>query len=169
MLTILVSVSRLVLAGVALHLGSAIGPACAHCAGGDSDAARSVRQTPAPAAELWPAERPRLEPTHSRQQLAHAIVVRTSPEESGVAPESLGTVDVWYDAGIRNEFAALAVINADGDRVDNRDAAIDRTDQSHVSASVGVLAPGTYTVRYRAMSADGHLVSGAWGFEVRSK
>jgi len=101
--------------------------------------------------------------------LAHAIVVRTSPEESGVAPETLGKVDVWYDAGIRNEFAALAVINADGDRVDNRDAAIDRADQSHVSASVGVLAPGTYTVRYRAMSADGHLVSGAWGFEVRSE
>jgi methionine-rich copper-binding protein CopC len=105
----------------------------------------------------------------SRQRIAHAIVVRTSPDQSGVAPDTIGKVEVWYDAGIRDDFAALAVIDANGDRVDKRDAAIDRSDQSHVSASVGLLAPGTYTVRYRALSADGHIVSGAWNFEVRSK
>jgi methionine-rich copper-binding protein CopC len=101
--------------------------------------------------------------------LAHAIVVRTSPAQGAVASEDLGKVDVWYDAGIRDDFAALAVVSETGDRVDKRDAAIDSADPSHVSASVNVLAPGKYTVRYRAMSADGHIVSGKWGFEIRAQ
>ncbi|HEY8163804.1 MAG TPA: copper resistance CopC family protein [Methylocystis sp.] len=99
--------------------------------------------------------------------LAHAIVVRTSPTQGGVAEGNIGKVDVWYDAGIRDAFAALAVVSAAGERVDKRDAAIDSADPAHVSVSVSPLAAGKYTVRYRALSADGHLVSGAWEFEVR--
>jgi methionine-rich copper-binding protein CopC len=99
--------------------------------------------------------------------LAHAIIVRTSPAQGGVGAEDIGKVEVWYDAGIRDAFAALAVVSASGERVDKRDAAIDSADPSHVSVSVNRLTPGKYTVRYRALSADGHLVSGAWEFEVR--
>lgn len=99
--------------------------------------------------------------------LAHAIIVRTSPAQGGVAAADIGKVDVWYDAGIRDSLTALAVVGESGDRVDKRDAAIDSADPAHVSVSVNSLAPGKYIVRYRALSADGHLVSGAWDFEVR--
>ncbi|PWB82148.1 MAG: copper resistance protein CopC [Methylocystaceae bacterium] len=99
--------------------------------------------------------------------LAHAIVVRTSPAQSGFAAADLGKVEVWYDAGIRDAFVALAVVSATGERVDKRDAAIDSADPAHVSVSVNPLTPGKYTARYRALSADGHLVSGSWEFEVR--
>jgi copper resistance protein C len=98
---------------------------------------------------------------------AHAIIVRTSPPQGGVGDANIGKVDVWYDAGIRDAFAALAVVSASGDRVDKRDAAIDSADPAHVSVGVNPLTPGKYTVRYRALSADGHMVSGAWDFEVR--
>jgi len=99
--------------------------------------------------------------------LAHAIVVRTSPAQSGVAAADIGKVEVWYDAGIRDAFVALAVVSASGERIDKRDAAIDSSDPSHVSVGINQLAPGKYTARYRALSADGHIVSGAWEFEVK--
>jgi methionine-rich copper-binding protein CopC len=98
---------------------------------------------------------------------AHAIIVRTSPPQGGVGEANVGKVDVWYDAGIRDAFAALAVVSASGERVDKHDAAIDSADPAHVSVGVNPLTPGKYTVRYRALSADGHMVSGAWDFEVR--
>lgn len=121
----------------------------------------------APAIELTGPPRSQPETQSPPILLAHAIVVRTSPAQGGVGPEDIGKVEVWYDAGIRDAFAALAVVSASGQRVDKRDAAIDRADPSHVSVSVDRLAAGKYTVRYRALSADGHLVSGAWEFEVR--
>lgn len=99
--------------------------------------------------------------------VAHAIIVRTSPPQGGVGEASIGKVDVWYDAGIRDAFAALAVVSAAGERVDKHDAAIDSADPAHVSVSVPPLTAGKYTVRYRALSADGHMVSGAWDFDVR--
>jgi len=55
------------------------------------------------------------------------------------------------------------VINAAGDRVDKRDAAIDSADGSHVSTSVEALTPALYGA-LPGDSADGHLVSGAWLF-----
>jgi len=121
----------------------------------------------APAIELTGPSRSSRETQSPPILLAHAIVVRTSPAQGGVGPEDIGKVEVWYDAGIRDAFAALAVVSASGKRVDKRDAAIDRADPSHVSVSVDRLDAGKYTVRYRALSADGHLVSGAWEFEVR--
>jgi methionine-rich copper-binding protein CopC len=123
----------------------------------------------APLTALHAADAPAPKAATSGRQFAHAIIVRTSPEKGAAAPRSIGKVEVWYDAGIRDDFVALAVINAAGDRVDKRDAAIDSADQSHVSTSVEALAPGEYTVRYRAISADGHPVSGAFAFEVGSK
>ena len=99
--------------------------------------------------------------------LAHAIVVKTSPPQGGSASGNIGKVDVWYDAGIRDSLAALAVVSAAGERVDKRDAAIDSADPAHVSVGVNQMTPGKYTVRYRALSADGHMVSGAWEFDVQ--
>jgi len=166
--------SSLARSGVLVLLLLSIGwaPRAAARGGGSDTVAtdRSSRFMEPSALELRssPQLPPQLPPSVERPiLLAHAIVVRTSPAQDGVAAGNIGKVDVWYDAGIRDAFAALAVISASGERVDKRDAAIDRSDPSHVSVSVNPLVPGKYTVRYRALSADGHLVSGAWDFEVR--
>jgi methionine-rich copper-binding protein CopC len=154
-----------VLVATMLTLGAARDSAAAYGDGSESGGGRAPRPADTAAFGL-PVPRP---PTKARPAilLAHAIVVRTSPAQNGVAADTIGKVEVWYDAGIRDAFAALAVVSASGARVDKRDAAIDKTDASHVSVSVDPLPPGKYTARYRALSADGHLVSGAWEFEVR--
>lgn len=152
----------------AILSAGACGPALAHKSGFERVARMPAEPPRKPTAFglIGPARQSR-EISRPEIMLAHAIVVRTSPEQGGVGAQDIGKVDVWYDAGIRDAFAALAVVSAAGERVDKRDAAIDSADPSHVSVSVSRLTPGKYTVRYRALSADGHLVSGAWEFEVR--
>jgi methionine-rich copper-binding protein CopC len=124
-------------------------------------------QTNKTAVELYAPKQPHADRKELEILLAHAIIVRTSPPQGGVAPANIGKVDVWYDAGIRDSLAALAVVTSAGERVDKRDAAIDSADPAHVSVSVNPMVPGKYTVRYRALSADGHMVSGAWEFDVQ--
>ena len=127
----------------------------------------SLSQTNGPTAELYAPKHPHYDREGPEILMAHAIIVRTSPPQGGAAPANIGKVDVWYDAGIRDSLAALAVVSAAGERVDKRDAAIDSADPAHVSVSVNPMVPGKYTVRYRALSADGHMVSGAWEFDVQ--
>ncbi len=157
------------LAVTVLFLGSALRPVAANVDRGEWGAGLP-RQPLTAAVGALDFRAPELappKPASLGRQFAHAIMVRTAPEQGAVAPGTVGKVEVWYDSGIRDDFAALAVINAAGDRVDKRDAAIDSADQTHVVVSVEALTPGEYKVRYRAVSADGHLVSGAWAFEVR--
>ncbi|MCI0465923.1 MAG: copper resistance protein CopC [Beijerinckiaceae bacterium] len=158
-------------AAIILSAG-AVCPAAAYAERGDFSAPlpRMPALAGSPSFEPLYLKPPPAERASPRLRLAHARVVRSFPEDgSAVAPESVGRIEVWYNDPIGREFVALAVINAAGERVDKRDAAIDSADRTHVSVSVERLPPGEYTVRYRAVSSDTHLVSGAWAFVVRGQ
>ena len=98
---------------------------------------------------------------------AHAILVKSQPakdEEVKVAPKQ---IDLWFNDPVRNEYKALAVIDSEGKRVDKRDVEQDMLDGSHIHATVEDLAPGTYTIRYRVVSQDTHIVTGKFQFTVK--
>jgi methionine-rich copper-binding protein CopC len=102
-------------------------------------------------------------------RLAHAILVKAFPEKDAVVSDAPEELLLIFNEGVGQEFLALAVIDETGKRVDQRDAKLDFTDRSHLRASVAKLAPGKYTVRYRVLSADGHVVSGKYFFHVQAK
>jgi copper resistance protein C len=97
---------------------------------------------------------------------AHAIVVRAKPQDGETVTSAPSKVELWYDAPISSAMAALSVTDAAGQRVDKHDTAIDG---AHVTTSVEASAPGEYTVRYRALSADGHIVSGSLHFTIKGQ
>ena len=101
--------------------------------------------------------------------LAHAILVKAAPEKESTITDVPEEVLLIFNDSVGQEFLALAVIDPSGQRVDNHDAKLDFTDHSHLRASVSKLAPGRYTVRYRVLSADGHVVSGKYFFDVKAK
>ncbi len=107
--------------------------------------------------------------SHKPIMLAHAILVKANPERESTISDAPDEVTLIFNDSVGQEFLALAVIDPTGKRVDNHDAKLDFTDHSHLRASVSKLSPGRYTVRYRVLSADGHVVSGKYFFDVQSK
>ena len=103
------------------------------------------------------------------QAEAHAILVKANPEREATLTDAPDEVLLIFNDSVGRDFLALAVIDPSGKRVDNHDAKLDFTDHSHLRASVSKLAPGRYTVRYRVLSADGHVVSGKYFFDVQGK
>lgn len=100
---------------------------------------------------------------------AHAILVKAQPEKEAVIQQAPEEVVLVFNDAVGQEFLALAVIDASGKRVDKHDARLDFTDHSHLRASVEPLSPGQYVVRYRVLSADGHVVSGKYSFQLQPK
>ena len=97
---------------------------------------------------------------------AHAIMVKSSPkkeESTNVIPTK---VEVWFDDNVGPKYTSLAVVNSKGERVDNGDGALETFDKSHLTASLKPVTPGRYGVRYRVQSADGHIVTGKFFFEI---
>lgn len=101
--------------------------------------------------------------------LAHAILVKSSPEKEATITDVPEEVLLIFNESVGDEFLALAVIDESGKRVDHHDPKLDFTDRSHLRATVSKLSPGRYTVRYRVLSADGHVVSGKYFFNVQGK
>ncbi|MBS1212382.1 MAG: copper resistance protein CopC [Proteobacteria bacterium] len=102
-------------------------------------------------------------------RLAHAILVKANPEKEAVVTDVPAEVLLIFNDSVGEEFLALAVVDETGKRVDKHDAKLDFTDRSHLRASVEKLPPGKYMVRYRVLSADGHVVSGKYFFQVQGK
>jgi copper resistance protein C len=98
---------------------------------------------------------------------AHAIMVKSQPVVDSTIAESPKQVDVWFNDKVGSEYKALAVIDSSGKRVDNKDAAQETFDPSHLYTTVTDLPPDTYTVRYRVVSMDTHIVTGKFKFTIK--
>lgn len=98
---------------------------------------------------------------------AHAILVKSQPAKDETVAQSPKQVDLWFNDAVRSEYKAVAVIDSAGKRVDNHDVEQSLTDGSHIYATVPNLAPGTYTIRYRVVSEDTHIVTGKFEFTVK--
>ena len=74
-----------------------------------------------------------------------------------------GQILLHFDQHVKILPGAVQVLNGVGKQLRRRGARRGH----HVVAPVAPLKLGAYTVRWRAMSADSHVVSGVWTFGVR--
>lgn len=131
------------------------------------DAKRPAEVTPAPPAS--PFQIGAIRPTGTALRLCHAILVRANPAKDETVSDAPEEISLFFNDAVGEQFLALSVVDAAGKRVDNHDARLDFTDHSHLRASLENLAPGHYMVRYRVLSADGHVVSGKYFFDVKPR
>jgi copper transport protein len=99
---------------------------------------------------------------------AHAYIVDTQPPMNGSYERPSGAVAISFDEPIDILDAnAINVLDARGTRVDRHDAAVDRNDATRVIVHVPRdIAAGIYTVRWRVISADTHVVHGTYRIGV---
>jgi copper transport protein len=96
---------------------------------------------------------------------AHARLLTTEPANDAVLEQSPRFVLLRFDEPVETAFGAIRVYDARAHRVDR--GSVERpSDKEARIALDGRLARGTYTATWRAVSADGHPVSGAFVFHV---
>jgi methionine-rich copper-binding protein CopC len=98
---------------------------------------------------------------------AHAIMVKSQPEQNATLTVSPKQIDVWFNDKVGSEYKAVAVIDSKGNRVDNKDIQQELLDGSHIYCTVPTLPADTYTVRYRVVSIDTHIVTGKFQFTIK--
>ena len=99
------------------------------------------------------------------QAFAHATLERTSPAFEQRLSTSPRIVTLRFDQYIERLPDAIRLYSAHGELPVPRI----RTDGRALIASVPKLRRGAYTIRWHALSGDGHVVSGVFTFGVRAK
>lgn len=97
---------------------------------------------------------------------AHAVLDSSSPAPSTVLEKSPTEISLDFSETIESSLLSIRVFDSDQRQVNIGDASRADSDQSIATAQVPKLANGVYVVVWRAVSADGHPVSGAFPFEV---
>jgi copper transport protein len=96
---------------------------------------------------------------HTGPAAAHAVLVSADPPDHAVLARAPAQLRLDFDEPVT--LTELRLVGPDGKPVAVQPQAID----TEVSAAIpGSLAPGIYTVSYRVISADGHVVVGALQF-----
>ncbi len=98
---------------------------------------------------------------------AHAALLRTEPAEGSVVATAPSRVTLHFSEGVLLSAGSLTVYDPAGRPVQRGTPqhAGGRPDSATIAVRSG-LRDGTYTVAWKAVSADTHPVSGAWTFSV---
>ncbi|MDX6425628.1 MAG: copper transport protein [Gaiellaceae bacterium] len=94
---------------------------------------------------------------------AHATLRYTTPAFGHELQRGPAQIVLHFDQTVKVLPGSIKVLNGVGKQF----ALGSRTDGRNVVANVLPLKLGGYTVRWRAISADSHVVSGVWTFGVR--
>lgn len=97
--------------------------------------------------------------------LAHSELVSSDPADGSVLDHAPSQVVLTFNEDVQKTGTAIIVSDADDVRIDQVSGlAVDGTDVTvPVDTTVGT---GEYTIAYRVVSADGHVVEGSLQYSV---
>jgi methionine-rich copper-binding protein CopC len=100
---------------------------------------------------------------------AHAVLVKSSPARRAVLTVAPSRVELTFNERLEPAYSSVSVAAADSARVDDGNVVVGPEDPRRLSVGLAALKPGTYTVKFRVLSVDGHVVEGTVPFEVRPR
>lgn len=82
---------------------------------------------------------------------------------------SVSEVRLWFSQGAQEGATSIRLINASGEPVPTGELTSSDDHSEHAVAVTTPLAPGEYTVVWRSMAADGHVIRDDFAFTVRAQ
>ena len=98
----------------------------------------------------------------------HSLLVRSQPGQRSTVARPPERIQMWFSERLEPAYATASVWSAAGKQVDAADAWVDQNDRTLLSMSTPNLDPGRYTVRFRVLSVDGHVVESSYTFTVKA-
>jgi copper transport protein len=96
----------------------------------------------------------------------HSVLIATEPANDAIVDESPQRVLLRFNEGVETSLGSIQVFDGSGERVDAEQ--ISRPSPREVVVGIdGELERGTYTVAWRAISADSDPIRGAFVFHVQ--
>jgi copper resistance protein C len=105
-------------------------------------------------------------PVGAAQLEAHAFLRRAKPAVGSTVQKSPGEIRIWFTEPIVAASSSIKVFDAMGKQIDKKDTDADANNQALLHVSLPFLAPGTYKVVWRVVSADSHHTTGNFTFRV---
>jgi len=98
---------------------------------------------------------------------AHAYLIKSVPPGRATLFTSPAKIQLWFNERLEPRYSSASVLDPDGKRVDLDNAQVSSDDPKQLAIGVKQLQSGRYTVKFRVLSVDGHVVEQSFPFTVR--
>lgn len=101
--------------------------------------------------------------------MAHAALVKSDPPRRATLALPPKQIQLWFNEKIEGSYASVTVLDSNKKSVteNNPEAVVD--DPKSIVLNLPQLKPGRYTVHFRVMSVDGHVIQASFDFSVKNK
>ncbi len=106
---------------------------------------------------------------HAAPALAHSMLVKAEPPRRSVLTKAPAQVQLWFNEEIEGDYASLVVLDAEKHPVTEIKPQLAPDDQKSIVLPLPELTPGKYSVKFRVLSVDGHVVESYFDFTVKGK
>ncbi|MEH7436698.1 copper resistance CopC/CopD family protein [Neobacillus drentensis] len=98
---------------------------------------------------------------------AHAYIKKSTPSENETLSKPPENVTIEFDEPIQPSYHSIEVFDSEGNRVDQKNGHIDTKNSSIIECDLNDTLPnGTYRIKWRVVSSDGHPVQGVIPFQI---
>lgn len=99
--------------------------------------------------------------------LAHTKLVRSQPRAKEVLSQSPKLVELWFTEALEPGLTTIEVKDEQGSRVDKGTVALSEENKK-AAIELSELRAGDYTVTWKTVSVDQHVIHGSFIFSVAS-
>lgn len=100
---------------------------------------------------------------------AHAALTKAEPARRAVLTVSPKQVRLWFNEEIEADYASLSLYDANGKALTDKRPLVHPDDAKSIYLELPELVGGQYTVKFRVLSVDGHVVDSEYNFTVKNK
>jgi methionine-rich copper-binding protein CopC len=107
--------------------------------------------------------------SYSNTVFAHASLVKTEPARRATLSTPPKQIRLWFNEEIEADYASLSVLDTHGKALTDEKPSVHPDDPKLIFLELPELSPGQYTVKFRVLSVDGHVVDSDFKFTVKKR
>lgn len=106
---------------------------------------------------------------HAAPVMAHAQLVKAEPARRAILDKAPTQIRLWFNEEIEGAYTSLSVHGANKKSVSDAKPRVVSDDPKSIVLPLPDLKPGKYSVEFRVLSVDGHVVDSTFDYTVKSK
>jgi copper resistance protein C len=100
--------------------------------------------------------------------LAHATLVKSDPPRRASLSSPPKQIQLWFNEKIEGSYASVTVLDSKKKSITENNPEVVLDDPKSVILNIPQMEPGRYTVQYRVMSVDGHVIASSYDFSIKN-